>query len=98
MRASVRPRQAGRQQTPAPDWALRAERAAALPARAVAGGAPSVETFAPATGAKVADLPQSGVADLDTAFERARKAQREWAARPIAERTAVFARLHDLIL
>lgn len=79
-------------------WSLRPERVTALAARAVAGGAPSVETFAPATGAKIVDLPQSSVADLDTAFGRARAAQREWAARPLAERTAVFARLHDLVL
>jgi succinate-semialdehyde dehydrogenase/glutarate-semialdehyde dehydrogenase len=70
----------------------------ALAARAVAGGAASVETFAPATGAKIVDLPQSSTDDLDTAFQRARDAQKEWAARPLAERTAVFSRLHDLIL
>jgi succinate-semialdehyde dehydrogenase/glutarate-semialdehyde dehydrogenase len=81
-----------------PAWSLSAERVAALAARAVAGGAPSVETFAPANGAKIVDLPQSSTADLDTAFERAHRAQREWAARPLAERTAVFARLHDMIL
>jgi succinate-semialdehyde dehydrogenase/glutarate-semialdehyde dehydrogenase len=79
-------------------WSLTPERVAALTARAVAGGAPAVETFAPATGAKITDLPQSSKADLDTAFARAREAQREWAARPLAERGAVFARLHDLML
>ena len=83
---------------PTPDWSLLPERVAALAARAVAGGAHPVETFAPATGAKLVDLPQSSTTDLDVAFERARTAQREWAARPLAERTAVFRRLHDLIL
>ena len=83
---------------PAPDWSLLPERITALAARAVAGGAPSVETFAPATGAKLVDLPQSSKTDIDVAFDRARKAQQEWAARPLSERTAVFRRLHDLIL
>ncbi len=82
----------------APAWSLLPERVTALANRATAGDAKSVETFAPATGAKIADLPQSSVADLDAAFERARLAQLDWSARPLAERTRVFARLHDLIL
>ncbi len=110
MTASVRPRLAvvpppkGNRKsakpgaTPQPAWSLLPERINALAARAIAGGAPPVETHAPATGAKLVDLPQSDVADLDTAFARARVAQQAWAARPLAERTAVFARLHDLIL
>ena len=69
-----------------------------LTARAVAGGAPAVEVHAPATGAKTADLPQSSVADIDHAYETARKAQGEWAARPVAERAAIFKRFHDLLL
>jgi succinate-semialdehyde dehydrogenase / glutarate-semialdehyde dehydrogenase len=84
--------------TQEPDWSLLPERVTALAARAVAGGAPSVETLAPATGAKLVDLPQSSTTEIDVAFDRARKAQREWAARPLAERTAIFSRLHDLIL
>src|SRR5256885_17000531 len=79
-------------------WSLPPERVAALAARAAAGDAAPVESFAPASGAKIVDLPQSSKADIDAAFERARVAQREWAARPLAERNAVFARLHDLIL
>jgi succinate-semialdehyde dehydrogenase/glutarate-semialdehyde dehydrogenase len=99
MTASVRRRPSTAKNKPAmPDWSLLPERVAALAARAVAGGAPSVETFAPATGAKLVDLPQSSTTDLDLAFDRARKAQQEWAARPLTERTAVFRRLHDLIL
>src|SRR3954471_5773627 len=77
---------------------LYAERIAALTRRAAAGGAPAVETQAPATGAKVADLPQSSSSDIADAFTRARAAQREWAQRPVKERAAVFARLHDLLL
>ncbi|MFI6865402.1 succinic semialdehyde dehydrogenase [Nocardia sp. NPDC050406] len=63
-----------------------------------AGGAPSVEVFAPATGAKIADLPQSSVADIDAAFATAREAQRQWATTPITERVAVLRRMHDLVL
>ena len=81
-----------------PAWSLRSERVAALASRAVAGGAPSVETHAPASGAKLVDLPQSSAADVEAAFTRAREAQREWAARPLGERVAVFRRLHDLVL
>ncbi len=101
MTASVRRQPAARSRAATPGrlaWSLLPERVTALAGRAVAGGRPSVETFAPATGARIVDLPQSSSADLDTAFERARRAQREWAARPLAERTAVFTRLHDLVL
>lgn len=58
----------------------------------------TVTTHAPYTGAPVADLPQCTAADVEAAFARARVAQRAWAARPVRERTAVFLRLHDLIL
>lgn len=70
--------------------ALPAEVADRLAARAVAGGAPSVKVHAPATGAKIVDLPQPSPDDIETAFATARDAQREWAARPVAERAAVF--------
>ncbi|MEU0542885.1 succinic semialdehyde dehydrogenase [Nocardia sp. NPDC005978] len=65
---------------------------------AVAGGAPAVEVFAPATGRKIADLPQSSVADVETAFATARRVQAEWAGTPIEERVAVLRRIHDLVL
>ncbi|MBY8860530.1 succinate-semialdehyde dehydrogenase (NADP(+)) [Nocardia sp. CA2R105] len=65
---------------------------------ATAGAAPSVEVFAPATGAKIADLPQSDTADIEHAFATARRAQREWAKVPVRERVAVLRRFHDLVL
>ncbi|MBH0774772.1 succinic semialdehyde dehydrogenase [Nocardia bovistercoris] len=65
---------------------------------AVAGDAPPVAIFAPATGAKIADLPQSSTADIDRAFATAREAQREWAERSVGERTAVLRDLHDIVL
>lgn len=63
-----------------------------------AGSAPSVEVFAPATGRKIVDLPQSSTADIDAAFASAREAQREWATTPIADRVAILRRIHDLVL
>ncbi|NKY52807.1 succinic semialdehyde dehydrogenase [Nocardia vermiculata] len=69
-----------------------------LLARARAGGAESVPVFAPATGAKIADLPQSSLSDIDAAFVTARAAQRRWAAVPVRERMAVLRRFHDLVL
>src|SRR3954452_18289335 len=80
------------------DWALLPERIAALTRRATAGGASPIVTSAPATGVRIAELPQSDIKDIDDAYARARAAQRDWAQRPIKERTAVFSRLHDLLL
>ncbi|RDI55700.1 succinic semialdehyde dehydrogenase [Nocardia mexicana] len=69
-----------------------------LLAHATAGGAPAVEVFAPATGRKIADLPQSSTADIEEAFGLARRAQRQWARTPVRERAAVLRRFHDLVL
>lgn len=81
-----------------PPAALPADLVKPLLDRAVAGGAGTVETFAPATGAKIADLPQSDTADIDRAFDTARAAQRDWARRPVRERVAVLRRLHTIVL
>jgi len=62
------------------------------------GDAPSVTTHAPFSGNAIVALPQCTPAEVEAAAARAREAQREWAARPIAERAAVFLRLHDLVL
>lgn len=83
---------------PVPGAALPADLVGGLLAHAVAGGAGSVEVCAPATGRKIADLPQSDTADLDRAFANARAAQREWAARPVRERAEVLRRFHDIVL
>ncbi|MFF3568893.1 succinic semialdehyde dehydrogenase [Nocardia jiangxiensis] len=82
----------------APADALPSELVQRLLALATAGAAPSVEVFAPATGAKIADLPQSDTADIEHAFVTARRAQREWAKVPVRERVAVLRRFHDLVL
>ncbi|MEU7181523.1 succinic semialdehyde dehydrogenase [Streptomyces celluloflavus] len=52
----------------------------------------------PFTGEKLADLPESTPADVATAFERARAAQRRWARVPVKRRAAVLLRFHDLVL
>lgn len=95
---TVIPQPAGTASSTSSERALPVELVKRLAARAVAGGAPSVEVAAPATGSKIVDLPQSSIEDIDKAFATARIAQREWAARPIGERTAIFKRFHDLIL
>jgi succinate-semialdehyde dehydrogenase/glutarate-semialdehyde dehydrogenase len=58
----------------------------------------TLRTVAPYTGAVLAELPQCAPADVSAAFERARIAQRAWAARPIRERTKIFLAMHDLVL
>ncbi|KPC86097.1 succinate-semialdehyde dehydrogenase, partial [Streptomyces sp. NRRL F-6602] len=52
----------------------------------------------PYTGAPLADLPVSTSADVEAAFVRARTAQRQWAATPVAERKKILLRYHDLVL
>ena len=64
----------------------------------VATSGTTVTTRAPFDGTPVAELPVSSEADVDTAFDRAREAQRAWAARPVRERTRVLMRMHDLVL
>ncbi|MBF4161509.1 succinic semialdehyde dehydrogenase [Nocardioides acrostichi] len=50
------------------------------------------------TGDHVVDLPQSTPHDIERAFAAARAAQVEWAARPVAERLAVFDRAHRIFV
>jgi succinate-semialdehyde dehydrogenase / glutarate-semialdehyde dehydrogenase len=54
-----------------------------------------VEVF---TGQKLATIPIGTAQDAQDAIARARVAQKEWAARPVAERAAVFHRYRDLVL
>ena len=55
-------------------------------------------TLAPFTGDVLAELPLSTKADVATAYDAARAAQRAWARRSVRDRAAVFLRLHDLVL
>ncbi|WP_051709248.1 succinic semialdehyde dehydrogenase [Streptomyces sp. NRRL S-350] len=81
--------------------------AAAVPAALVArlasgvtaaGDPDLVETVAPLTGERLAGLPQSTPADVEVAFQLARRAQSAWAALPVRRRAAVLLRFHDLLL
>lgn len=56
------------------------------------------EIEAPFRGTKIGSLPACQPADVDGAFERARRAQRAWAERSVDERAEVFKRYHDLVL
>ena len=65
----------------------------------VAGpGAEWTTTYAPFTGEPLAELPVSTPADVEGAYAVAREAQQRWAQVPLSERSAVFLRLHDLLL
>ena len=50
------------------------------------------------TGEVLVELPQSTPADVEAASAAAREAQKAWAATPLKERLAVFARAHELII
>lgn len=57
-----------------------------------------VTTTSPYTGAPLADLPVSTLDDVEEAFGRAHAAQAAWAAVPVADRTRIMLRFHDLVL
>jgi succinate-semialdehyde dehydrogenase/glutarate-semialdehyde dehydrogenase len=61
-------------------------------------GAASATTCAPFTGELLAELPVSTPDDVARAYVVARAAQQRWAATPLATRSALFLRLHDLVL
>lgn len=52
----------------------------------------------PMTGEPLGRVPHCTAADVIAAAERARSVQRQWAARPVAERAKVLLRFHDLVL
>ncbi|MFI8854547.1 succinic semialdehyde dehydrogenase [Streptomyces sp. 891-h] len=61
-------------------------------------GSGRTSSRSPLTGKVLAELPESTPEDVATAFERARAAQRAWAATPVRQRAAVLLRFHDLVL
>ncbi|MFE0625376.1 succinic semialdehyde dehydrogenase [Streptomyces sp. NPDC058864] len=65
--------------------------------RGVAGSGRTVN-HTPLTGEKLAELPESTPQDVAAAYERAREAQKAWAATPVRRRAAVLLRFHDLVL
>jgi aldehyde dehydrogenase (NAD+)/succinate-semialdehyde dehydrogenase/glutarate-semialdehyde dehydrogenase len=68
-----------------------------LAARVVSSGM-TTTVRTPFSGDPLVELPVSDAADVATAYERARVAQRAWAALSPAERAAPFVRFHDVIL
>ncbi len=76
---------------------------AAVVSRLLAGvsarpGAETAAVLAPFTGEQIYDLPLSDVDDVDTAVAALRRGQRAWAERPLAERSRIMLRFHDLLL
>ncbi|MFE0761344.1 succinic semialdehyde dehydrogenase [Streptomyces smyrnaeus] len=61
-------------------------------------GSGKTSSRSPFTGEVLAELPESTPKDVATAFEKARTAQRAWAATPVRQRAAVLLRFHDLVL
>ncbi|MFJ5218349.1 succinic semialdehyde dehydrogenase [Streptomyces sp. NPDC088354] len=62
------------------------------------GGSGRTANHTPMTGETLAELPESTPEDVAAAYERAREAQRAWAATPVRKRAAVLLRFHDLVL
>ncbi|MGW3242851.1 succinic semialdehyde dehydrogenase [Streptomyces sp. NPDC001070] len=62
------------------------------------GGSGRTVNHTPLTGEKLAELPESTPEDVAAAYERAREAQKAWAATPVRSRAAVLLRFHDLVL
>lgn len=61
-----------------------------------AGG--TATTYAPFTGAAIAEHTLSTPEDVTRAYDVARAAQVDWARRPVSVRAGVLLRLHDLVL
>ena len=57
-----------------------------------------VEVVSPIDLRHLADVPESSIEDVITAFTSARMAQKAWADRPLKERTNILLRMHDLLL
>ncbi|GAA3758562.1 aldehyde dehydrogenase (NAD+)/succinate-semialdehyde dehydrogenase/glutarate-semialdehyde dehydrogenase [Spinactinospora alkalitolerans] len=64
----------------------------------VSASGDTTTTTAPFTGKPLAELPVSSASDVAEAFERAREAQRSWAAMSPRDRVAPFLRFHDIVL
>ena len=58
----------------------------------------SAPVLSPFSGERVATTPVCSVDDLEAAFASARRAQTDWADRPLDERIAVIERFHDRVV
>ncbi len=61
-------------------------------------GAERHEVVAPFDGQRLAEVPYSGVEDVELAFATAREAQARWAGTEVADRKRVMLRFHDLLM
>ncbi len=64
----------------------------------VGAAAPQIDVSDPATGEKIASVPSLGMKETHEAIEGASRAQKEWAARPAKERSAILRRWFDLMM
>ena len=64
----------------------------------VQAGAPTRDVIAPFTGQRLFALPLSDESDVEASVQTLRRAQTSWAARPLADRTRIMLRFHDLVL
>ena len=69
-----------------------------LLAQVTARGGGEEATLAPFTGESLFTYPLASEADVQDAFDRARAAQRAWAARPVRERAEIIGRIHHMAL
>jgi succinate-semialdehyde dehydrogenase/glutarate-semialdehyde dehydrogenase len=83
---------------PTASYALEPTYVEALTRRILSTSGETIEVHSPLNGQPLAHIPQSSDADVAEAFVRARRAQAAWARTPMAERSAMLLRLHDLIL
>lgn len=65
---------------------------------AVDADRPKLSVHAPFTGDEIGSVPMAGDEDVHAAVERARVAQKRWAATPIDVRARVLSRFHDLLI
>ncbi len=81
-----------------PVFVLDPARTARLTRRIVATTAEQTTTYAPFTLEPIANLPVSSTADVRTAADGARAAQRSWAKVPLSLRADILSNFHDLVL
>lgn len=79
-------------------YALEPDYVKRLTDRIVSTTGESVTTYTPISGQPLANIPQSSLADVDSAYARARVAQQAWARTPVSSRQDCLLRLHDLVL
>lgn len=82
-------------------WPPRVDQAAlsGLSNRVVTGGdRDQIPVESPIVGTEIGSVPACTPEDVRTAVERARAAQSDWAARPLAERKQLLMETHDLFL